>query len=412
MGITLSDLGNDWSWVRLEELLIEKPSNGLYKSGGFIGKGVLFLDINGLYRGLTADFSKARRVEVTGEEYEQYQLVKGDILFNRVSKMPEGVGKAVVVDGIADRAVYESNMIRVRADKKRVDPLFLVYYLSTEQSRKELLSKANISNQASINQQAIKSLTIPLPPLEEQHRIAAILDRADAVRRKRQEAIAFTEELLRSAFLEMFGHLEKYGWEMSTVEFIANSHTGSIRTGPFGSQLLHSEFVDQGIAVLGIDNAVQNEFRWAKPRFITTEKYKQLQRYTVYPKDVLITIMGTCGRCAIVPDDCPTAINTKHLCCITLNHKKCLPEFLHSYFLMHPHSRKYLEKTVKGAIMDGLNMGIIKQLPVPLVPVDLQKKYVKLWHRLMQYKQRVMDVTGEDDSLFNSLLQRAFQGRL
>lgn len=185
-----------------------------------------------------------------------------------------------------------------------------------------------------------------------------------------------------------------------------------VPSGPFGSNLLHSEFVDEGIPVLGIDNAVKNRFLWAKPRFITPEKYKQLKNYTVYPEDVIITIMGTCGRCAIIPHDCPTAINTKHLCCITTDKEICVPEFLYGYFLFHPIAKQYFEKNTKGAIMDGLNQTIIKGLPIPLALLDLQHQYKEAIQKLNILETKTNNHFVESDNLFNSLLQRAFRGEL
>ena len=258
----------------------------------------------------------------------------------------------------------------------------------------------------------IRSEQIPLPPLTEQKRIAGILDAADALRAKRRESIAQLDTLLQSTFLDMFGDPIGNEWEMATVADVADNEKGAIRTGPFGSQLLHSEFVDEGIRVLGIDNASANEFREGEPRFITPRKYEQLRRYTVRPGDVLITIMDTCGRCAVVPDDIGAAINTKHLCCITLNQERCLPRFMHTYFLEHPIARRYLERSAKGAIMSGLNMGIIEALPTPIPPLDLQRRFASIVESVEQQKARQRAYLAELDTLFASLQSRAFRGEL
>jgi len=258
----------------------------------------------------------------------------------------------------------------------------------------------------------LKQLEIPLPPPDEQHRIAEILDLADELRAKRRAALGELEALTQSIFLDMFGDPAGHGWRLDTVANVAVSSRNSIRTGPFGSQLLHSEFTNDGIAVLGIDNVVANEFRWARPRYISEGKYRGLVRYRVYPGDVLITIMGTCGRCAIVPENVPVAINTKHLCCITLDSEKCLPVFLHAYFLWHPSARTYLAQKAKGAIMEGLNMGIIREMPIPLAPLELQRLFEERIRHIDRLRRDAVSSLAKLDEVFDSLQHRAFRREL
>jgi type I restriction enzyme S subunit len=161
---------------------------------------------------------------------------------------------------------------------------------------------------------------------------------------------------------------------------------------------------------------VDNEFTWKRRRYITAEKYAGLQRYTVKPGDVLISIMGTCGRCAIVPDDIEAAINSKHLCCITLDWSKCLPEFLHTYFLLHPTARAYLAAQSKGSIMDGLNMGIIQDMPVELPCLQNQRTIGALANMLREKSEEVAGNYEQKCARFAELrqvlLHKAFSGQL
>lgn len=255
---------------------------------------------------------------------------------------------------------------------------------------------------------------ISLPPLSEQKRIAAILDKADAIRRKRAQAQQLADQFLQSVFLNTVGPLApKYDtWKLCSFEQLSAPTRGSMRTGPFGSNLKHSEFVNEGICVLGIDNAVQNHFRWAERRYITEEKYEDLRKYTVYPKDVIITIMGTTGRSAVVPDDIPLAVSTKHLATITCNTRLVCPEFLSFCIHSHPSLQQQISAANKGAIMAGLNLDIIKKLNLNLPPVETQKAFVELLYKTERTRSKYSKNIDETNNLFACLCQNAFSGDL
>jgi type I restriction enzyme S subunit len=257
-----------------------------------------------------------------------------------------------------------------------------------------------------VTRRVVSELPIPLPPLDEQRRIVAILDKADAIRQKRRQAIAHLDTLTQSIFHDMFASIQ----DTETVANLAAKSKRSIRTGPFGSQLLHEEFTSEGVPVLGIDNVVENKFMWKKERYIDESKFHQLEKYEVFPDDVLITIMGTTGRCAVVPIGIPRSINTKHICAITPDTEKVLPEFLKAAFLYHPATQRFLKDNTRGAIMAGLNMGIIKKTPLPLASLSDQKTFVERSQRIDTFRTRLL--IGHNSDLFASLQSRAFRGEL
>lgn len=264
--------------------------------------------------------------------------------------------------------------------------------------------------QPNINLSILRAHPIPLPVVSEQRRIAAVLDAADALRATRRVTLERLETLPKALFYKRFEN----DWDRYPSVLLgdlAAAEPGAIRTGPFGSQLLHEEFVESGVAVLGIDNVVHNRFTWGQRRFITEEKYGQLRRYTVHAGDVLVTIMGTCGRVAVVPSDLPCAINTKHLCCITLDQEKCAPEWLQACLLFHPRVLKHLGAT-HGAVMPGLNMGLIKDAEIPLPPIQVQNEFARAKRAIDRQVGLATDHLGHLDALFGSLAQRAFRGEL
>lgn len=329
-----------------------------------------------------------------GKYPERIEINNGDILISWSASL----GVYVWNRG---KALLNQHIFKVVFDKVEINKRYFVY--AVQFKLKEMEAKTHGATMKHIVKKDFDSTLIPYPSLKEQSRIAEIIDSIAKSINMRQKQLQKLDDLVKARFVEMFVATDATSdWPYCTIADVSND----MRTGPFGSALHHDEFIDSGVFVLGIDNAVENKFSYNRMRYITAEKYQELKRYTVYPGDVIITIMGTVGRSAVIPADMPKAINTKHLACITPNAKMVNAQFLSCAFQVHPDIRAQLQKQCKGAIMDGLNLTIIKGLSFHIPPINLQDRFVGFYEQVDKSKAAVQKALDETQLLFDSLMQQ------
>jgi type I restriction enzyme S subunit len=404
----------EWTTKGLDEVLFIQEGPGIRKYE-YEDDGYPMINVRCVQDGYV-DMSKSRSAnyDLATNKWKHFQVEENDILYT----ISGTIGRSAIVKKSDLPLLMNTSVVRFRSLTECLDTKFVYYCFKTETFINELLGHSTGTAIKNVGPSHLKKMTISYPPIQEQKRIVALLDTAfselEQARVKTEQNIKNARELFESICSTSIFSTDSI--PSYTVLDVAKNEKGAMRTGPFGSQLLKREIVDSGIAVLGIDNAVKNSFQWGAKRFITPEKFEELSRFEVKPGDVLITIMGTCGRCAIVPENIPKAINTKHICCITLDKNKCLPEYLHAYFLYHPIAKEYLLSRAKGAIMAGLNMGIIKELPLVLPTIEEQKRLVSqvilqkesVDNLEMVYESKLVAI----DELKKSILQKAFSGEL
>ncbi len=206
------------------------------------------------------------------------------------------------------------------------------------------------------------------------------------------------------------------GWCWMTLESLSSPEPRSIQSGPFGSSLKHEEFTNEGILVIGIDNVQKGYFSSGSQNRISQEKYKELEKYTARPKDFLITVMATVGRCCRIPDEIETAIITKHVYRVSPNLGMIDPDYLVNAVLGCPAIVLQIEKDKFGQTRPGLNGGFIKALPVPLCSLPEQQEIVRLLDEqftVIEQNEREIDAAlKRSAALRQSILKKAFTGQL
>ena len=192
----------------LETVMTVFPQNGLYKpQTDYVqdDTGIPILRIDAFYNGKVTNWKTLKRLICSETEIDRYLLRENDIVINRVNSI-EYLGKCAHIVGLKEKTVFESNMMRFHIDEKKVNAVYVTEVLCTEDIYRQILRRAKKSvNQASINQEDVKSLEILVPPLSFQNQFAAFVERVDKQKQTVQQSLEKLELMKKALMQEYFG---------------------------------------------------------------------------------------------------------------------------------------------------------------------------------------------------------------
>lgn len=361
----------------------------------------LYIDIGSLDREAKT-VTNASRVHPTAAPSRARQIVhRGDILVSTVRPNLNAV--ALVPDGM-DGATASTGFTVLRPSPEKLYGPYLFHWVRTPSFVADMVKQATGASYPAVSDRIVLQSELPLPPLPEQRRIADILDKADAVRRKRKEAIALTEELLRSAFLEMFGDpvTNPKGWPIKALGELVRVTDGTHKT---------PVYVDNGVPFLSAKNVRANIIDWAGIRFITPVEHADLiRRCRPQVGDVLITKSGTIGEAACVDRDIEFSL-FESVALLQFDRAIVASEFLAS-LLNNARVRQQYGANIKGIAVKHLHLVDIRRLPVIVPSRHHQEVYARVVQRVTKLRERLVAAHCEQERLYGCLMHRAFRGEL
>ena len=308
--------------------------------------------------------------------------------------------------GIAGRSLATNQQINsVVFDRTLVFPKFGYYACRLLKPAMECMAPA--TTLPIISKSKFQELQIPLPPLAEQKRIAAILDAADALRTKRREALAQLDALLQSTFLTLFGDplTNPMGWPVVTIGDLLSS------TAYGTSKKAHEE--ESGFPCLRMNNITYaGGWDFSSLKYVDLES-KEVSKNTVQKGQILFNRTNSkelVGKTAVYRRDEPMAFAGYLVRGIT--NAEADAEYI-SAFLNLPQGKTILQGMCKSIVgMANINAQEFKSISLPKPPLALQQRFAAVVKSVECQKVVQHAHLAELDALFAALQHRAFRGEL
>lgn len=382
---------------------IRKIGNYLKITSGFAfksslfnqeGEGIPLIRIRDILDGKTTTY-------YSGDYTDEYVVKKGDLL--------------VGMDGDFNRALWQSEdallnqrVCKLVADEVNLEQRFLYHLLP-----KELLSINTNTPAVTVKHLSIKTIRdieIPLPPLEEQKRIAAILDKAAAIRQKRQQSIELADEFLRSVFLDMFGDpvTNPKGWRLGRLgKFII--------TGPTNGLYKPSSEYGSGTKILRIDGFYNGKIVDQNVLKRVNVSDEEQERYSLTQRSIVINRVNSIeylGKSAFVENLNEPTIFESNMMQFSVDEKELNARFL-VYLLQTECVRRQINSCAKHAVNQAsINQQDVKNFEIIIPSIEKQNQFEDMVKSHQSAKDRLVQHLINSEMLFQSLSQKAFSGEL
>jgi type I restriction enzyme S subunit len=368
--------------------------------------------------GVVCDVRRGTTITQTQARQGNIPVVAGGLNATYYHDTPNRLGNVVTISASGASAgyvnfwstpIFASDCSTVESDGKKVDVKFVYHFLRSKQEYINSKLRSGAA-QPHVYAKDIAQLLLPLPPLPEQRRIAAILDQADALRTKRREALAQLDNLTQSIFIEMFGDLSTNSKNWDVVRL---SDEVSVQGGfAFKS----SDYVASGIPLIRIGDVNRGSETYESPCFLPKNLAGIYSRFLIHPGSLLMSLTGTTGKddygnVVILNSQFNEYFLNQRVACIKPIGTRVSKAFLHS-FLKNGKIKAQIVAKSRGVRQANISNGDILELMLPLPPHELQSKYSESVDRLESLKMLHKKSAFDFDALFASLQHRAFRGEL
>ena len=383
-----------------------------FASGKSDPDGVIQVRMNNISVDGAFSLNAVRRVPHADTDLHRFAVASGDILFNATNS-PELVGKAALFPGHSEPVVYSNHFLRLRVRRDRADPSYVARWLHFVRHQGIFTNMCKQwVNQATVPTGRLLGMPVPLPLPAEQHRIAAILDQADALRAKRRAALACLDKMARAIFEEMFGDPVENdrGWNTERL----GSLLTSIDSG-WSPVCLDRPAMDDEWGVLKLGAVTKCIFDAAQQKALPSNM-RPRPDLEVRAGDLLFTRKNTydlVAAVALVHDVRKHLMLPDLIFRLNVDSNKVRSTYLHA-FLTQPVARRSIQRLAGGSSGSMPNISKGKLLDVSLIVPPIEKQIafeakMALVNKVHAYSIEQMQAA---DTLFASLQHRAFRGDL